>query len=271
MGDVPPMPLQQLALPAGQPDAPSAEPAARADDEFPTGVEVLGRVGIVRRSLHFYQDVYGRLRTLDTNLYVYRIDGAIYPTFRSLALDGRVGFIFGYEGAFPSDVRDGDFGASFPISHSELFGGLRVRAPVRGHALGFNLALGRLASGLDDGPTSAGTPDVRYQDIRAAFDLAVWVGPVRTLWGAGFRLPLRYGELAEAEWFPRVGGYGMEASVAASYPVADGVTLELATSLRRFVLEMNSAPEDGSTGVAEIAGGAVDAFIGLYTGVRVAL
>jgi hypothetical protein len=251
-------------------DAPSADPAPRADD-CPTGVDLLGRLGILRRSLHFYQDVYGRLRTLDTNLYVYRLDGAIYPTFRSLPLDGRVGFIFGYEGAFPSDVRDDDFSASFPVSHSELFGGLRVRAPVRGHVLGFNLAIGRLASGLDDGTASSGTPDVRYQDIRTSFDLALWLGPVRTLWSAGFRLPLEYGELAEAEWFPRVGGYGMEAAISAEYPIADGVALELATSLRRFVLEMNSAPEDGSSGVAEIAGGAVDSFIGLYTGVRVAL
>jgi hypothetical protein len=240
-------------------------------DDFSTGVDVLGSVGFVRRSLNFYQDVYGRLRTLDENLFVYRLDAAVYPAFRSLALDGRLGLIAGYEGAFSGEVRDGDFGARFPASHSELFGGLRVRRPVQGHVLGFDLTLGRLASGLDDGPALAGTPDVRYGFIRASLDLSVHLGPVRTTLAAAFRLPLSYGEIGEAEWFPRMGGYGVDAVIGASYPLSDLTALVMTASMRRFVLEMNSEPEDGSSGISEVAGGAVDSFIGMYAGVIVAL
>lgn len=242
-----------------------------ADDAEPLdpGVDLKASTGVVHRSLRFYQDVYDRLRALDANLYVYRLDASVYPSFRARGLDGHVALVAGVEAAYAGSVRDGDFGGEYPISYSELFAGLRVRRLVQRRVLGFELDVGRLAAGLDG--AGAGTPDVRYGNLRAALDLGSRLGPVRTTLSAAFRLPLSYGELAHDEWFPRVGGYGIEAQASAAYAVSSLVAVEASASLRRFVLEMNSEPEDGSSGVSEVAGGAVDSFLALYAGVRLSL
>ncbi len=237
-----------------------------------TGISLRTQVGLVRRSLDFSQDVYDRLRKLQTNLYVYRLDAAVYPSsFRLASLGGRVGLIAGYEGAFSGSVRDADFGADFTASHSELFGGLRARHVLRGHVMGFDLTLGRLQSGLDDLNSAAGTPDVSYGEVRSALDFTLNLGRVRATAAAGFRVPLGYGEISQREWFPRVGGYGIDASLGAGYLVSHGVSVDVAASLRRFVLEMNSQPEDGGEGIAEVAGGAVDSYLGAYVGMSFAL
>lgn len=241
-------------------------------NEFVPGVYLRAFGGIVRRSLSFNQDVYDRLRTLNTNLYVYRLVAKVYPSFRATPLRGHVGLIAGYENAFAGSVHDENFGSDYPIVHSELFGGVRVRRAVRGHELGFDLTIGRLTSGLDDGGSGrAGTPDISYGEARSALDLTVQLGGVHVNGALGFRVPFSYGQIAEAEWFPRVGGYGMEASTWASYPVAKGVSAEAALSLRHYVLEMNSEPEDSGAGIAEVAGGAVDAFFGGYIGMSFVL
>lgn len=236
-----------------------------------TGIQLGARAGVVRRSLEFTQDVYGRMRAINTNLYVYRFDAAVYPSFRLPALEGRVGLIAGYEGAFAGTVRDTDFGGDYDASLSELFGGVRVRHPVRKHAFGFELTMGRLASGLDDQNGASGTPDVDYTELRSALDAALRFERIHVSAAAGFRVPLGYGELSDREWFPRVGGYGLEASGAAKYLLAPNLSVDVSASLRRFVLEMNAQPEDGSGGVSEIVGGAVDMYLAAYVGMSVAL
>lgn len=94
---------------------------------------------------------------------------------------------------------------------------------------------------------------------------------MRTTLAAAFRVPLSYGELADDDWFPRVGGYGIEAQASAAYPLSSRLAVEASASLRRFVLEMNSEPEDGDAGISDVAGGAVDSFLALYAGVRLSL
>jgi hypothetical protein len=256
-----PAPLDQGAalLPNDADDTEALEP----------GVDLKASMGVVRRSLRFYQDVYDRLRALDANLFVHRLDASVYPAFRVRGLDGQVALIGGFEAAFAGSVRDDDFGGEYPIAYSELFAGLRVRRIVQRQVLGFELSVGRLAAGLDG--ASAGTPDVRYGNVRAALDLGSRIGPMRTTLAAAFRVPLSYGELADDEWFPRVGGYGIEAQAGATYPLSSLVAVEVSASLRRFVLEMNSEPEDGGSGISEVAGGAVDSFLALYAGVRLSL
>lgn len=235
------------------------------------GVDIKASTGVVHRSLRFHQDIYGRLRALDANLYVWRIDASVYPAFRPRELDGHVALVASYEGAFAGSVRDDDFGGEYPVAYSELFAGVRLRRLVQRQVLGFELGVGQLAAGLDDDARSAGTPDVRYRDVRGALDLGLRLGPVRCKVAAAFRLPLGYGELSEPEWFPRVGGYGVEAQADAAYPLSTRLALTASASLRRFVLEMNSEPEDGGAGISEVAGGAVDSFLALYAGLRLSL
>jgi hypothetical protein len=281
--EAPPAQPATPAQPASDPPLPGPSPMQRdegaallpndADTTEPLepGVELRASTGIVHRSLRFYQDVYDRLRALNANLYVYRLDASVYPVFRAGALDGHVALVAGFEAAYAGSVRDEDFGGEYPIAYSELFAGLRVRRLVQRQVLGFELSVGRLAAGLDDGATSAGTPDVRYGNVRASLDLGTRLGPVRATFAAAFRVPLSYGQLADDEWFPRVGGYGVEAQASAAYPLSSVLAVEASASLRRFVLEMNSEPEDGGSGISEVAGGAVDSFLALYAGIRVSL
>jgi hypothetical protein len=105
-----------------------------------------------------------------------------------------------------------------------------------------------------------------YTLLRSALDFRLDLGRLRAVGSAGFRLPLGYGQISQAEWFPRLGGYGFEASGGLEYPLSRGVSLELMGDLRRYLLEMNSEPEDALGGVAEVAGGAVDLYLGGYFG-----
>jgi hypothetical protein len=235
------------------------------------GTQLRAQTGIVHRALHFTQDVYDRLRTLQTNLYVVRVDASVYPTFEASVISGRLGLIGGFEAAFAGSVQDANFGHEYPASYSEFFGGLRGRYPLQQHLIGFELTVDRLNAGLTDPRRAAGVPDVAYTDLRSSLDFTLGVERLRASAAAGFRVPLSYGEIEQREWFPRLGGYALEGSLAASYLVRRGVALEFSTSLRRFVLEMNSQPEDSQEGVSEVAGGAVDSYVGAYLGVSVSL
>ena len=85
----------------------------------------------------------------------------------------------------------------------------------------------------------------------------------------GARLRLGYGELSEPRWFRRVGGYAFEAGLGVGYALSPRWSLEAAGSLRRYVLNLNSRPEDALTGGSQAAG-AVDLFASVYLGVVVA-
>ena len=263
------------------PAAPAAPTAAASYDEKvdfnrslmsgrTTGTQIRVQTGIVRRSLSFTQDVYHRMRTLQTNDYVVRADAAIYPTFAESAIGGRIGLIGGFEAAYAGTAHDANFDHDYSVTYSEVFGGLRARYPLRESLFGFNVAVGHLSAGLDDAGTS-GTPDVGYTDVRSSFDFAFAIERFRATVGAGFRVPLSYGEISEQEWFPRVGGYALEGSLSGSYLLTKALSLDLSTSWRRFVLEMNSAPEDSEGGISETAGGAVDSYLGAYLGISLAL
>jgi hypothetical protein len=259
------------AAPAGA-EAPASPVASKPQaEDLQPGVELQAKSGLVWRSLSFDQDIYDRLRTLHGSLVVYRFDAAVYPTLNWLPLQGHIGLIAGYEGTLTGSVQDHDFGKSFPIDHSELYGGLRFRRPVQRHLLGFDVTVGRLHSGLDDGNNLAGIPDVSYTEMRAALDFDMIFDRLRVGAGGGLRVPLSYGEVGSADWFPRVEGYALEAALRASYRLSPRVALEASTSLRRYVLEMNSEPEDASDGRAEVAGGAIDAYLAGYLGVCLAL
>jgi len=243
-----------------------------ADDAANDGgmvVRLRARGGYVRRNFDFSDDIYDRLRKQGTNIWVYQAQGELYPFERPIG--ERLGLILSYEGTITGSVRDTDFGGTYPVVFSEFFGGVRARHPLGKHWVGFDLTFGQMKSGLDDGNGEADIPDMSYTLLRTSLDFKLAFGALNATGSAGFRLPLGFGEASEAEWFPRIGGYGFEAGLGVEYPLSKRISLEALGTLRRYLLEMNSRPADAMGGVSEVAGGAVDLYLSAYFGVSFTL
>jgi hypothetical protein len=230
---------------------------------------ISGRAGVVHRTFDFSDDLYDRLRKQDANIWVYQLQAELYPFDRPIS--DHLGLIARYEGTLSGNVKDDDFGGNFAVVYHEFFGGVRARYPVDGHLVGFDLTFGQMKAGLDDPNSRSNIPEVSYTQLRSSLDFSFDLGQFRALGSAGFRLPLGYGQVSEDEWFPRVGGYGVEASAGIDYPVSKHVSIELLGSLRRYLLEMNATPQDAIDGESEVAGGAVDLYSAAYLGVTVRL
>jgi hypothetical protein len=227
-------------------------------------VRLRGRAGYVRRNFDFADDIYDMLRKQGTNIWVYQAQAEIYPFERPIGQ--RLGLILSYEGTLSGNVRDTDFNVTYPVVYSEFFGGVRARHPIGQQEVGFDLTFGRMSSGLDDKNNAARIPDMQYTLFRAALDFKLDLGAVKATGSAGFRLPLGFGEASDTEWFPRIGGYGFEASLGAEYPLSKRVSLEALGSMRRYLLEMNSTPQDAIDGTSRVAAGAVDLYLAVYFG-----
>jgi hypothetical protein len=225
---------------------------------------ISARAGMVHRRLDFSDDIYDRLRKQDANIWVYQLQGELYPF--DAPIGDKLGVIARYEGSFSGNVRDADFGGNFSVIYHELFAGLRARYPLGVNAVGFELTFGNMRAGLDDPSHRSNMPEVSYTQLRSSLDFELALGPVRAIAAAGFRLPLGYGEIKDKDWFPRVGGYGVEATGTLEYALGKSVSLDLTGSLRRYLLEMNSQPQDAMVGQSEVAGGAVDLYTALYLG-----
>lgn len=240
-----------------------AQPSSGMQDEGMV-VRLRARGGLVHRTLDFSDDLYNRLRRQQANIWVYQVEAELYPFERPIG--ERLGLIASYESVFSGNVRDTDFSANYPVVFQEFFGGVRARHPVGKHVIGFDLTFGRMRAGLEDTTGAANIPDMEYTLLRSSLDFSLDLGWMRAVGSAGFRLPLGYGEVSNEQWFPRIGGYGFEASLGAAYPLSKAVSLDLSGGLRRYLLEMNSEPEDAINGVAEVAGGAVDLYLAGYLG-----
>jgi len=257
----------------GEDDLFEVDPSVIADDgpEANTSSKSSGisggigvRAGMVHRSLDFSDDIYQRLRTQTANIWVYQVSAEVYPFEQPVG--DKLGIIASYQGVFSGNVKDSDFGGNFPVVFSELFGGLRGRYPVGAHRVGLDLTFGQMRSGLEDPEGRADIPEISYTVLRTSLDVDFNLGAVHALASAGFRLPLGYGQASTADWFPRIGGYGIEASGGLEYPLSKNVSLAVTGELRRYLLEMNSEPEDARVGRAEVAGGAVDLYSAVYFG-----
>ena len=253
----------------GVSDSGTDDSSTGAGDEDGMLIKLAARGGFVRRNMNFSDDIYNRLRKQGTNIWVYQAQGELYPF--DGAIGKRVGLILSYEGTIAGNVRDVNADVSFPVEFSEFFGGVRAKHPLGQHEIGFDLTFGQMNSGLTDSNGAARIPDLKYTLLRAALDAKLGLGPVNATGSMGFRLPLGYGEASEAGWFPRIGGYGFEASLGAEYPMSKRISLEMIGSVRRYLLEMNSEPQDAMEGQAEVAGGAVDAYFSAYFGLSFTL
>lgn len=226
--------------------------------------------GFVRRTLAYADDLYGRLRAPNVNTWVYRLQAEVYPFARPVK--NRIGLIAGYEGEFSGVVRDNDAGTDFGVTFSELYGGLKLRQPLGKHEIALEGTVGSLQAGLDDPDGISGVPEIDYTSLRAALDVGLQFGALSMRGALGYRLPLGgFGQASEAEWFPRMEAYGMEGSLGMQYRISQEVAFDISGSMRRYVLTMNSQPSDALGGVAEVAGGAVDLYLGGYFGLSFTL
>jgi hypothetical protein len=153
-----------------------------------------------------------------------------------------------------------------------VYGGIKVRQPLGAHEIAFEGTIGSLQSGLDDPEGASGVPEIDYTSLRAALDAGLHFGRLSLSGALGYRFPIGgFGEMSEAEWFPRMEAYGFEANVGLQYRISPEVSFDVSGSMRRYVMNMNSQPSDAEGGEAEVAGGAVDLYLGGYFGLAITL
>jgi hypothetical protein len=226
--------------------------------------------GFVRRTLAYSDDLYGRLRAPSANSWVYRLQAAVYPFAKPVK--DRIGLIAGYESEFSGVVRDNAAGTDFGVTFSEIYGGLKLRQPLGVHEVALEGTVGSMQAGLDDPDGLSGVPGFSYTTLRAAALAGLHFGSLAMRGSLGYRLPIGgYGEASEARWFPRMEGSGIEGSLGLEYRITQEVAFDVSATMRRFLLQMNSRPEDAANGTSEVAGGAVDLYVGGYFGLNITL
>ncbi len=262
-------------LSSGSGGEPGTDQGSTDEEESASGGDepnvVLGvRAGLVRRTLGYVDDIYGRLRAPSANSWVYHVQAAVFPFARPVK--DRIALIASYESAFSGVVRDNTQETDFTVTFSELFGGVRLRQPLGRHEIGIQTTIGTMQAGLEDPDGISGVPEFNYTLARASADARLHFGDLSLSGSAGYRLPLGgYGEVSEADWFPRMEGYGLEGVLGLQYRLTREVAFDVSGSMRRFVLEMNSSPDDARQGTAEVAAGAIDLYVSGYFGLNITL
>jgi hypothetical protein len=249
------------------------ESASSSDAASPSAdpTVVLGlNAGFVRRTLAYSDDLYGRLRAPSANAWVYRLQAAVYPFAKPVK--NRIGLVAGYESEFSGVVRDNAAGTDFGVTFSEIYGGLRLRQPLGVHEVALEGTVGSMQAGLDDPEGISGVPGLSYTTLRGAVDAGLHFGNLAMRGSLGYRLPIGgFGEASEVRWFPRMEGSGIEGSLGLEYRITKEVAFDVSATMRRFLLQMNSRPEDAANGTSEVAGGAVDLYLGGYFGLNITL
>jgi hypothetical protein len=214
--------------------------------------------------------LYNRLRAPTTNGWVYRIDAALNPFAKPLK--DKFSLIASYEAALAGTVKDTRNNRNFGVKFSDIEGGVRFRQPLGEHELGLQATVGQLTAGLDASSDLTGIPEIRYTLLSPSVDLALNFGAVTVRGALGYQRSVGgFGEVANAQWFPHMEGYGFEGQLGLDYRLSSSVAFQAGGLLRRFVLDMNSRPADAIGGQAEVAGGAVDQYLSGYFGLAFSL
>jgi hypothetical protein len=248
-----------------------AESSGEAPDNAPFPTVVLGlNAGFVRRTLEYSDNLYGRLRAPSANSWVYRLQAAVYPFAKPVK--NRIGLIAGYESEFSGVVRDNRAGTDFGVTFSEVYGGVKLRQPLGKHDLSLEGTIGSMQAGLDDPEGLSRVPQFSYTSLRGALAAGLHFGALGMRGSLGYRLPIGgFGEASEVDWFPRMDGSGIEGSLGLEYRISKEVAFDTSATMRRYLLQMNSRPADALDGTSEVAGGAVDLYLGGYFGLSITL
>jgi hypothetical protein len=228
------------------------------------------RAGYMHRALEYSSDIYNRLRAPTTNNWVYRFDAGFYPFARPLK--ERLSIIGSYEGSLGGSVYDERSDSDFGVGFSEWSAGLRFRQPLGEHELGIQATAGNLTSGLDESSGVTGVPEISYTLLSPSVDVALNFGAFSLRSSLTYQYSVGgFGEISNSDWFPHMEGNGYEAQLGLDYRLSSSVTLQGSGTWRRFVLDMNSRPEDAVGGKSEVAGGAVDQYLSGYFGLKFTL
>jgi hypothetical protein len=248
-----------------------AEASGDAQDSAQYPTVVLGlNAGFVRRTLEYSDNLYGRLRAPSANSWVYRLQAAVYPFAKPVK--NRIGLIAGYESEFSGVVRDNRAGTDFGVTFSEVYGGVKLRQPFGKHDLSLEGTIGSMQAGLDDPEGISRVPQFSYTSLRAALSAGLHFGALGMRGALGYRLPIGgFGDASDVDWFPRMEGSGLEGSLGLEYRISKEVAFDMSATMRRYLLQMNSRPEDALDGTSEVAGGAVDLYLGGYFGLNITL
>jgi hypothetical protein len=129
-----------------------------------------------------------------------------------------------------------------------------------------------MSAGLDDPDGASRVPEYSYTVLNPSIDLGLDFGAVAVRTALGYRKTFgAFGQVSETEWFPRMTGFGIDGKLEVEYRYSEDVAFELSGTMRRYVLEMNSVPQDAIDGTSEVAGGAIDRYLGGYFGINIAL
>jgi hypothetical protein len=232
---------------------------------------VLGaEAGLVRRQLAYQNDIYRRLRAPTTNDWVYHLEGEFFPFARPVK--EHLSIVASFESTLAGKVHDGRVDRNFDVTFSELAAGMHFRQALGPHEIGLEATLARLSTGLDDPGHIAGVPEFSYTLLTPTLDAKLHFGAISLRGALGYRRALGgYGEASTADWFPHMTGYGIDGQLGFEYRFSEQVAFEAKGLLRRFILQMNSKPADAISGVAEVAQGAVDSYLGGYFGLSLRL
>lgn len=263
-----------------QPDATPTESAptdaAPADSQGAKGLEASFQAGAFRRMLRYNDDLFQRLQsyTLKTGPWL-EGDVALFPG----ALAGDHGALswFGIEGSYGQAVGlDSERYAdeSFETSSRAYRFGLVARVPVGAHRVTGSVAYGRRLFEVEDivpdnalYPAEPGIPSADYQFVRigAGFTFQA-TRELSLVTDLGYRAIVGEGDIASDSWFPNASAGGIDFGMQLRYALTESLDVRAGFELERYFFTLN--PEVGDDNVA---GGALDQYIGAFVGVGYAL
>ena len=158
-------------------------------------------------------------------------------------------------------------GTAYATSSSEWSLALGYGVHIAGAEIAASAAYGEHRFAIDDEGMTGGelVPDVTYRWARGGLDGRVPLNPRWTLMlRGGWRHLLGTGELADAGWFPRSSGNGLDGSAGAQLRLTRWLGAYARADVRHYFFAMNPEPGDDV-----IAGGAVDTYLGGAIGLAV--
>jgi hypothetical protein len=252
------------------PEAPAArEPAVEAELPAPATLpraarnEVPVEVGVgaafFTRNLSYVDDLFGALRPYQLGgAPALRLSVAWYPgahfsrgTLSHVGLEARASYALGLSSRNAAGVE-------FPTRALSYEASLRGRLPAGRHAFGLAVGYGRDLFDIQPaGAAQAGVPAVAYGYARGGLDAQLWLTEsIGVKARAGWRQLLSTGGFQTTAWFPRQRGAGIDAALAGTLAVAEGLEVELGAELRRYFFALEPEPGD-----ANVAGGALDQYL----------
>lgn len=260
-----PTPTPAPAAAPADPSAPIVPSETRAEARVESKDAVRFLVSVSERPF------YRRLRwndDLDDVLRRYDLAAnAVGVSVSARPLASAKGLFVGVDGELVVGVNGSrtDDGMSYGTSASELSAALGYSVRIARADVAVSAAYGEQRFAIDDeAMVQELVPDVTYRWARGGLDAAVPMGKWTLLVRGGWRHLLGVGELED--WFPRQTGNGLDASVGAAIGLTRWLGAYARAEVRHYFFAMNPEPGDEN-----IAGGAVDTFLGGSIGLAVSI